>query len=145
MQYELLRDAIKDKFEVLPIVAGVAAALLVVGSFSGSLFPLTNLVRFLISILLFVMVASLHVYIGEVHNLIQSAQEALYTSTGRVAPNNALSFFAWLKFIFLAEQNGVTTDKSLYDRIASTFPAFSISILELVVFVIIVLIWRYSC
>lgn len=54
--YELMLEGIRGKFSVLLYISSLTAALLVIGSFGGGLFPLNNLVRFIISVLLILMV-----------------------------------------------------------------------------------------
>lgn len=58
----LLTNAISNRMQLLPIIAGLSATLLVIASFNDKLIPLNNMVKIVLSILLVIIPLSLFFY-----------------------------------------------------------------------------------
>lgn len=59
---DLLIDAVNNRQQLLPIIAGLSATLLVVATFNDKLIPLDNTVRIILSVLLIIIPVSLFLY-----------------------------------------------------------------------------------
>ena len=134
--FELMLEGTRGKFSVLLYISSLTAALLVIGSL-GALFPLSNLVRSIISILLILMVYSLEVYLSEVTKLTSDAAKELFG--GGKYP--VLNFCETIKFLFTGYEKGRKDEKKFRDRLHSVFPHLALGILGIVVFVLVILIW----
>lgn len=70
---DLAKNAIWERYKLLPLISSLAATLLVVATFNESLFPLTSFVKTLIVILLLIIPVSI---IGFLHELHESEKNA---------------------------------------------------------------------
>ena len=134
--FELMLEGTRGKFSVLLYISSLTAALLVIGSL-GPLFPLNNLVRFIISILLILMVYSLEVYLSEVTKLTSDAAKEFF-GEGKYPVLNSIET---IMFLFTGYEKGRKNERKFRDRLHSVFPYLALWILWGVVFVLIVLIW----
>ena len=134
---ELLLEGIRGKFSVLLYISSLTAALLVIGSFGGGLFPLDDLVRSIVSILLFLMVYSLEVYLSAVTKLTSDAAKELF-GEGKYPVLNSIET---IMFLFTGYEKGRKNERKFRDRLHSVFPYLALWILGVVVFVLIILIW----
>ena len=75
--YELMLEGTRGKFSVLLYISSLTAALLVIGSSGEGLFPLNNLTRFIISVLLILMVYCVDVYLFQMTKLSSEASRKL--------------------------------------------------------------------
>ena len=138
--FQLMLEGVKGKYSALLQIATFACALLVIGSFNSNLFPLNDIVRFLLTILLILMLWCLDVYLSDVSQLSSDASEALYGKDGYPTLN-------WLEgmiYLFTGYEKGKKIDRSFRKRLNSLLPYIALGILWLIVFVLIVLIWQNS-
>jgi hypothetical protein len=140
---DLIREGIRNKFEILLYISSLTAALLVVASFGGTLFSVGVVVRLIISGLLVLMVLSVQVYMTENTDFTREAYTALYKSVGkeRDNPYTGLNPFQSLKFLLTGDVGGKKSDKSFYKRFSSQLTAYAVTFLWVIVFVLLVLIW----
>ena len=135
--YQLMLEGTRGKFSVLLYISSLTATLLIIGSFGNSLFPLNNLVRFIISVLLVLMVYSLEVYLSQMTKLTSdAAQELLGKDKYPI-----LNFFEAIKFLLIGCQKEVKDERKFRDRLHSIFPHLALWILWVVIVMLIVLIW----
>jgi len=135
--YQLMLEGTKAKFSVLLYISSLTAALLVIGSFGDGLFPLNNLVRFIMSVLLALMVYSLNVYLSQVTKLTSDAAQELF-GKDKYPILNPLEA---IKFLLTGYEKGRKDERKFRDRLHSIFPHLALWILGVVVFELIVLIW----
>jgi len=135
--YQLLLEGTRGKFSVLLYISSLTAALLVIGSFGDALFHLNNLVRFIISVLLILMVYSLQVYLSQVTILTSDVAQELF---GR-DKYPKLNLLGTLKFLLTGYEKNKKDERKFRDRLHSIFPYLALWILWVVVIILIILIW----
>jgi len=79
---DLAQSSAKEKYQTLTAVSTLAAALLVMATFNEKLIPLTNLVKWIIIILLLIIPISLWGLLGNLYNTEKVAREKLEEATG---------------------------------------------------------------
>ncbi len=132
---KLLGEYIGYKFWTLLYISSIMAALLVIGSFGGNLFPLNNIVRFIISALLILIVFSLSVYFGEINRGLENIMKELGT------PVPSLGIWSSIKFVLFADENGKKDNRKFKERFATQWPGWAIWFLWIIVLFLIFLIW----
>ena len=131
---KLLGEYIGYKFGTLLYISSIMAAFLVIGSFGGNLFPLNNIVRFIISILLILIVFSLSVYFGEINRGLENIMKELGT------PVPSLGIWSSIKFVLFADENGKKDNRKFKERFATQWSGWAIWLWIIVLFLIF-LIW----
>ncbi len=140
--YQVIYDSTRDKFAILPILAGLTLALVAFG-ISGGLFPLNNGIKGIATILLLLMIMSIQVYYSETIDLLTKARGQFYGLLGTPNSNQSLGVFGSLKYLITGKINGKAQEGGFFKRFSSQFPALAILILWFVVFFLILQIWRY--
>ncbi|MBI2096693.1 MAG: hypothetical protein HYT40_00840 [Candidatus Sungbacteria bacterium] len=135
--YELMLEGTRGKFSTLLYISSLTAALLVIGSFDGNLFPLNNLVRFIISVLLVLMVYCVEVYLSQVTKLSSDAAKELFGENRYPV----LTRLEAIKFLLTGFEKNKKDERNFRDRLHAVFPDLALWILWLVVIVLIVLVW----
>jgi len=104
---ELLNWSVRQKFNTLSVISALAATLLVVATFNGELIELNNVVRILLSILLFLIPVSLWALMYELYKAEMGAMEGMKKSMeeiGREFEYSKKSFrgsVPWIVNLFL--------------------------------------------
>jgi hypothetical protein len=117
---DLLANAITNRMQLLPIIAGLSATLLVVATFNDKLIPLDNIIRVILSILLLIIPISLFSYNID----LKSAQ----TKNKKYIDS-------------LLGTEDIAVPSSCKDKIIGYAPDFIIYALAIIVVVIIIKIW----
>lgn len=119
-QSQFLIAATSSKDEAVLVISSLAATLLVVATFNKDLLPLTNLVKFLISILLALIPISLFTHLRSADRTAEKAVKNIEEVIGRPLPRNS----------------------DCADCYFSYYPYFPAVILTVVIGTIIFLIWN---
>jgi hypothetical protein len=138
--YQIIYDATRDKFSILPILAGLMLALISFGV-TGGLFRLTITIRSVITILLLLMILSIQIYYSETISLLTIAQDKFDDHYGKTRSNSALTFTGAIKYLITGKAGDIKKEDDFFDRFSSQFPALAILILWLVVFLLIFEVW----
>lgn len=121
-QHEHLRSAIHARTGILPVISSLAATMLVVATFNENIIPLNNLVRFIISVFLFLIPLSLFFHNSE----LKIAQRKIL---GNIAK-------------YLGEDVSKKIKQTKYDKILAWYPDIAIWVLTVAIFVLIYLVWN---
>ncbi len=81
---DMLQSTVRSRMALLPLMAGLAATLLVIATFNSNLIPLDNLVRFLVSALLLLIPTPLYLYNDDLKKTAMRNKDTLGKLTGEV-------------------------------------------------------------
>jgi hypothetical protein len=135
--YQLMLEGVKGKYTALLQNATFACALLVIGSFNDNLFPLTDLIRVLIIVLLIVVTFCLYIYLAEVTKLSSDASVKL---SGKEIGYPAIKMKEALVFLVTGKEKNKSGVKIFSERLSALAPYISFWLLFSIVFVLIVVI-----
>lgn len=138
--YQIIYDATRDKFATLPFLSGLFLALISLGV-SGDLFPLTDTIRSVVTILLLLMILSIQISYSENISLLTQAQKKFHEHLGVKNPDYALTVYESFKYLFTGKIEDHIKEKDFFKRFSSQFPALAILILWFVVFILVYEIW----
>ena len=139
--FQISWEATKEKFGVLPIISGLVLALLAVG-LSGGLFTINASIKFLATALLLLMILSLQIYYSETINVIVEAGKKLdkHTNT-KTFGDTSLNWTQSVIYLLTGKVRGEKKEADFFERFSSQFPAYAITVLWFVVFMMIIEIW----
>ena len=140
--YQIIYDATRDKFSILPTLSGLMLAILAVG-ISGGLFQIDDNIKYVATILLLLMILSLQVYYSETSSLLVEASNKFDEHFGRENSNHSLTFTKSIKYLVTGKINGkLLKDSDFFDRFSSQLPGLALLIIWMVVFFLIYEIWH---
>lgn len=137
--YQIMYDATKEKFSILPTLSGIMLAVLALGV-SGGLFEINTTIKFIATALLLLMILSLQVYYSSTIETLIEAKTKLYECLGKDNDDLSMTFLQSMKYLFTGKI-GNKTEKDFFKRFSSQFPALALLIIWVVVFLIITEIW----
>ena len=101
-QFQLASIAISNKENAVITTTAIAAALLIVGTFNENLFPLTNFVKILVTILLFIIPTSLFTYLLSSDRTVNKALKNIEVIMGKELPKKNIGldyYFSYYPYI----------------------------------------------
>mgnify|MGYP001570889861 CR=1 FL=1 len=122
-QHDLLKGVIYERSRIIPTISSLSAMLLIIATFND-LIPLTNVVRVIISIFLFLIPFSLFV-----------SNEEL-----KKAQKNALANIAK----YLGQDMSKDVKITSFEKFISRYPDIAIWILAITISILILLIWEIN-
>ncbi len=138
--YQIIYDATKEKFAILPILSGLIIAILSLGV-SGGLFQVNDTIKYIATALLLLTILSLQVYFSENSKLLTTAQREFDEHNGKEQSAYSLSVLESFKYLITGKVGGKSLGKDFFDRVASQFSALALLILWFVIFLMIIEIW----
>lgn len=107
--YSFFKESVLARLKFLSSVSSLAATLLVVATFNNQLFELTCFVRFLISLLLFLIPLSIFFYLYELNETANKARKALEQELNKdLAPQQKTfsmllgAYFPWVGLLTIS-------------------------------------------
>lgn len=119
---EFFQSAVVLRMQILPVVATLAAALLIIASFNNQFIPLNNAVKIFLSIFLIIIPISLWIYNHECEEAQIKIQNQIEGLIGKVERDQP----------------------SFISRISNAFPNLVISIIGIIIFFLLLIIWQVN-
>jgi len=139
--FDLMWTSTREKFALLPILAGLFLAILAIGV-SGDLFEVNSTIKYIATCLLLLMILSLQVYYSETISLGDEARRELNKHLGKADTETTLTFLESINYLISGKINGVIKEKDFFKRFSSQLPAYALLIIWWMVFLLIYEIWK---
>lgn len=140
--YKIIYDATREKFAILPFLAGLFLALISLGV-SGELFQVTSTIRYLVTALLLLMMVSIQISYSQNSALLVEAEDKFHQHYGTKSNNTALTVSTSIVYLLTGKARGQKINsQDFFDRLSSQFPAMAILLMWAIVFIMINEIWK---